>query len=76
MADFIDIETAQSKSKKMSDSVGVEDVGGKCIVILVVVGEGWWSLAWWCSDVVMVGRITIFVAPLHWFHINRKKEEK
>ena len=30
--------TAQSKSKKMSDSVG--DAGGNCIAILVVVGEG------------------------------------
>ena len=61
MADFIDIETPQSKSKKMSGSVGVGDAGGNCIVFLVVVGEGWWT---WgvvvgcsgglCSDVVMV----------------------
>ena len=40
MADFTYIVTAQSKSKKMSDSVGVGDVGGNCIAILVVVGEG------------------------------------
>ena len=47
MTDFIEIETPQSKSKKLSGSVG--DAGGNCIVILVVVGEGWWS---W--DVVVV----------------------
>ena len=35
MADFIDIETAQSKSKKMSDSVGVGDAGGYCIFSFV-----------------------------------------